>query len=167
MSSIVATRTRMIFAFLVIVSASLLFTGWSTSALAKDIIVPVDEALLVRLDRPATEVIIGNPSIADVAVQNGQLLVVTGKSFGMTNMIVLDGKGRQILEEKVYVQTDPTRQVRVHKGKGRSSYNCTPRCETALIPGDAEGHFEALSKEIRSKFGIAQSALDGEGQGVQ
>jgi Flp pilus assembly secretin CpaC len=37
----------------------------------------------------AAEVIIGNPTIADVSVQGGNLLVVTGKSFGVTNIISL------------------------------------------------------------------------------
>lgn len=132
------------------------------AALAKDIVVPIDEARLVHMDRPGAEVIVGNPSIADVAVQNARTLVVTGKTFGITNVIVIDAQGREVLNQKVRVQTDQRRLVRIYKGKGRSSYDCTPRCETALIPGDHGDHFEALAKEIRNKFGIAQSALDGE-----
>jgi Flp pilus assembly secretin CpaC len=150
----------------VILGAVVLIAAWSGTATAADITVPSDEARLVRLDRPATEVIVGNPSIADVAVQNGKLLVVTGKTFGITNVIVLDARGREILNKKVRVGTDNARLVRIYKGRGRSSYDCAPRCETALVIGDAEGHFESLSKETRNKFGIAQQALEGE-QGGQ
>jgi Flp pilus assembly secretin CpaC len=57
---------------------------------AEDLVVNYDQSQLVKLPRPAAEIIIGNPSIADVTVQNGNLLVVTGKTFGITNMIVLD-----------------------------------------------------------------------------
>jgi Flp pilus assembly secretin CpaC len=55
-----------------------------------DIIVKYDQSQLLRLKRPAAEIIIGNPSIADVSVQSGNLLVITGKSFGVTNIITLD-----------------------------------------------------------------------------
>lgn len=166
MSSVITARKRMTFALLAIIGAGLPLAGQTTKALAKDIIVPVDEAILVRLDKQASDVIIGNPSIADVSVQNGRLLVVTGKTFGITNIIILDSQGQEILSEKVHVQTDQKRLVRVFKGKSRASYDCAPRCETALMPGDADGHFEALQKEITGKMGIAQTAVDG-GQSAQ
>ncbi|HSR82510.1 MAG TPA: pilus assembly protein N-terminal domain-containing protein, partial [Hyphomicrobiaceae bacterium] len=40
--------------------------------------------------RPATEFIIDNPSIADVSVRSGKPVVVTGKSFGITNILALE-----------------------------------------------------------------------------
>ena len=135
-------------------------------AQAKDIKVEIDEAMLVKLERQASDVIIGNPSIADVSVQGGRLLAITGKSFGVTNLIVVDGKGNQILNKNISVGIDNNRYVTVHKGRARASYHCTPTCQTALIPGDASDHFEGMSKELRNKFGIAQSALEG-GQSPQ
>ncbi|MEZ5828402.1 MAG: pilus assembly protein N-terminal domain-containing protein [Hyphomicrobiales bacterium] len=54
-----------------------------------DIEVLIDEATLLRLERPAAEIVVGNPSIADVAVQNGKSIVLTGKSFGETNLIAI------------------------------------------------------------------------------
>lgn len=166
MRSVIKARKRLTLAFLACIGAGLPLAGLSTNALAKDIIVPVDEAILIRLEKPASGVIIGNPSIADISVQNGRLLVVTGKTFGITNIIILDAQGREILSEKVHVQTDQKRLVRVYKGKDRLSYDCAPRCETALMPGDDGGHFDALQKEISSKMGIAQNAVDG-GQSAQ
>ena len=157
------TRTSAFPVFILIQLAALQLT---CTAWAKDIEVEIDEASLVRLERQAAEVIIGNPSIADVSVQNGRLLVVTGKSFGVTNIIVVDEKGKQILNENVSVGIDNNRYVTVHKGRNRSSYHCTPTCQAALIPGDAADHFEGMSKELRNKFGIAQSAVDG-GQSPQ
>lgn len=156
-------RTSAFLVFILIQLAALQLAG---AAWAKDIEVEIDEASLVRLERPATEVIIGNPSIADVSVQSGRLLVVTGKSFGVTNLIVVDEKGKQILSKNVSVGIDNKRYVTVHKGRNRASYHCSPTCQTALIPGDAADHFEGMSKELRNKFGIAQSALEG-GQSPQ
>ncbi len=135
-----------------------LFAGLAQSDELK---VQIDQATLVRLDKPGVEVIIGNPSIADVTVQSGRLLVVTGKSAGLTNLMVLDGAGKVTLNKKVFVSTDAARLVTVNKGVTRETYSCAPTCDPALIPGDAETFFEPLAKEIRNKLGLAQSAVDG------
>jgi len=153
-------------AFMALILIQLAALLLASAVWAKDIKVEIDEASLLKLERPASEVIIGNPSIADVSVQNGRLLVVTGKSFGVTNLIVVDEKGNQILDRNISVGIDNKRYVTVHKGRNRASYHCNPTCQTALIPGDAADHFEGMSKELRNKFGIAQAALDG-GQSPQ
>ena len=49
---------------------------------------------------------VGNPSIADVSVQSGKVLVVTGKSYGETNLIVMDADGKVVANRKLIVQ-DP------------------------------------------------------------
>jgi len=133
----------------------------TTGLRAEDLSVGIDEARLLRLDGQGAEVIVGNPSIADVAVQSGRLLVLTGKSFGFTNVIVLDAERREILNRKVRVTSDQTRLVTLHKGTARLSYVCSPVCESTLVPGDAPDYFDSLSKEISVKFGVANSAIAG------
>ena len=66
--------------------------GHAAMAANNGVAVLVDQATLVRLDRPAAEIVVGNPSIADVSVQSSKLLVITGKSFGETNLIVMDAR---------------------------------------------------------------------------
>src|ERR1019366_2351496 len=51
-----------------------------------DITVGVDRAQVLRVSRPADVFIVGNPAIADATVQDSQTLVITGKSFGSTNI---------------------------------------------------------------------------------
>ena len=59
----------------------------------------MDYARLVRLPEGAQTLVIGNPLVADVnMVKGNQLLVITGKSFGTTNLIVLDRAGQQVGE---------------------------------------------------------------------
>lgn len=154
-------RMRAAPALLAVALAGCLAAVPDREAAAQDITVNVDEARLVPIGRPTAEVIIGNPSVADVAVQSGRLLVITGKSFGLTNLVALDAQGREILHRKVRVIADPSRTVRIYKGKDRQSYDCASRCEATLVPGDAETYFEPLAKEIRNKAGIAQQTLDG------
>lgn len=146
--------------------AGFLLTSPDSPALAKDISVSIDQAKMLRLQQPGAEIIIGNPSIADVSVQNAHLLVITGKSFGITNLIVLNAQGHEILNERLRVKTDNKRQVSLYKGSNRQSYDCTGRCESALVPGDDVKYFDNVSKSITGKFGVAQSALDG-GAGSQ
>ena len=101
-----------------------------------DIIVKYDQSQLLRLKRPAAEIIIGNPSIADVSVQSGNLLVVTGKSFGITNIITLDADRNVIQDQRVLVKRDEGKVVNLQRGIDRQSYNCTPQCNPSITIGD-------------------------------
>jgi Pilus formation protein N terminal region len=92
----------------------------------EDLIVKYDQSQLLRLPRPAAEIIIGNPSIADVSVQSGNLLVVTGKSFGITNIIALDTERNVIHDRRVLVMRDEGKVVNLVRGTERQSYNCHP-----------------------------------------
>ena len=114
----------------------------ASTATAADLIVRYDQSQLLRLPRPATEVIIGNPSIADVTLQDGNLLVVTGKTFGITNIIALDAEHNIIQDQRVMVERDDRRVVNLHKGSTRFTYACTPNCEPTLTIGDDKSFFE-------------------------
>ena len=139
-----------------------LFVGiFANIAPAATLNVLIDQATLVNLDKHGSEVIIGNPAIADVAVQSGDRLVVTGKSSGLTNLMVLDGAGKLIYNNKVFVSADSKALVTVSRGSSRETYSCAPKCDPSLTPGDAEEYFEPLAKGIRNKLGLAQSAVDG------
>ena len=119
---------------------------------------------MLRLERSAAEIVVGNPSIADVSVQSSNVLVLTGKSFGETNLIVLDAQGKIIINRRVIVQEPRGGYVTVYRGSARQTLYCAPNCETPLVIGDAAGHFETISKEIRAKQSIAQSSAEGEKQ---
>lgn len=124
--------------------------------------VRIDEALLIRLDRDAAQVIVGNPSIADVAVQGARLLVVTGKSYGSTNVIALDGEGHEILSARLGVAPNDTRLVTVYRGTLRQSLHCTPDCQRLLAIGDDKTQFEQIAESVAKKFGVANSAVAGQ-----
>ena len=65
--------------------------------------VTMNEAKIVKLARPADTIIIGNPAIADASVQDAKTIVLTGKGFGITNLVVLDTSGSPIIDEQVTV----------------------------------------------------------------
>ncbi len=147
--------------FLLAVLFVALFAGLSHASEISDLSVNVDQAKLLRLDEHSAEVIIGNPSIADVSVQSSKVLVLTGKSAGLTNLIVLDNKGNEVLNEKIFVTSDSARLVTLSKGARRETYTCSPDCNPALMSGDYTKYFEALSKEIKNKLSLAQSSAEG------
>ncbi len=101
--------------------------------------------------------IIGNPSIADVAVQSGSLLVVTGKTFGVTNIIALDADRNVIQDQRVVVTRDEARSLNLTKGGLRQSYSCTPYCSPTLTIGDDTAYFEQISKNAATKTQVLRS----------
>ncbi|MDH4980968.1 pilus assembly protein N-terminal domain-containing protein [Hyphomicrobium sp. D-2] len=123
----------------------------SNDATAADLMVRYDQSQLLRLPRPVSEVIIGNPSIADVSVQGGNLLVVTGKAFGITNIIALDADRNVIQDQRVVVDQDDRRTVVVYRGEKRQTYTCAPNCSPAIIVGDDITSFDALTKAVQAK----------------
>ena len=137
-------------------------------AFAEDLVVKFDQSQLLQLPRPAAEIIIGNPSIADVAIQSGNLLVITGKSFGVTNIIALDAERKVIQDQRIMVRRDETRIVNVYKSSHRSTYNCSPQCNPTLTPGDEEKFFVstlALSKMKGEFSSLAAEAASAGGNG--
>ena len=149
-----------------LVAAVLGVAGASQPAMAESNVVQVlvDQATLVRLDRPASEIVVGNPSIADVSVQSGKVLVVTGKSFGETNLFVMDADGKVIANRGLIVQEPRTGFVTMYKGDARQTLHCAPNCTPPLVIGDNPDYFEAISKEIKTKQSISQSSAEGEKQ---
>lgn len=121
------------------------------NARAADLVVAYDQSQLLRLPRPVASVIIGNPSIADVAVQGGNLLVVTGKTFGITNIIALDDQRNIIQDQRIIVTRDEVRVVNLTKGGERQSYSCTPNCSPTLTIGDDKDYFDTISKHASTK----------------
>jgi Flp pilus assembly secretin CpaC len=127
---------------------------------SEDLIVNYDQSQLVKLPRPASEIIIGNPTIADVNVQNGNLLVVTGKTFGITNMIILDAHKNVILDQRILVKRDEAKVVNLMRGTQRQSYNCTPQCNPSIVIGDEDAYFESVAKASEKKMGISERSAD-------
>jgi len=91
--------------------------------------------------------------------------VVTGKTFGVTNIIALDQERNVIQDQRVVVQRDEARTVNLHKGSQRQSYSCTPNCSPTLTIGDDTAYFEMVSKHAQSKTKFSDGASDG-GQGA-
>ena len=102
-------------------------------ALADTLSVGVDQSARVSLPVPARDVVVGNPAVADVSVLDSRSVLVLGKAYGVTNLLVMDAAGRVILNRDVVVQA-PTGAVSVFRGPEVRTYACAALCER-VIPG--------------------------------
>ena len=103
-------------------------------ASAEAIRVFVDQARVVKLARPADTIIVGNPEIADAAVQDASTVVLTGKGFGVTNLVILDRDGAAIVDEQVVVSRTSANAVNVYRRAELQALSCSPYCEARSKP---------------------------------
>lgn len=112
-------------------AATILAAACASATAGKGISVQVNQARIVKLARPADTIVVGNPKIADASVQDSMTIVLTGKGFGATNLVVLDEAGQPIIDEQVSVSRDTTDSVRVFRRARIETLHCSPVCETA------------------------------------
>jgi hypothetical protein len=117
--------------------------------------VKIDHAKVVRLPERTQTVIVGNPIIADIAVQRHGIVVVTGKSYGVTNLIALDGAGTMLAESLVSVQAATESVVIVQRGLERESYSCTPNCQPSILLGDGNKYFSEASGQAGQRNSLS------------
>jgi Flp pilus assembly secretin CpaC len=96
------------------------------------ILVIMNQAKIVKLSRAADTVVVGNPAIADAAIQDANTVVLTGKGFGTTNFVVMDAEGNAIVDELVLVSRSDANTMRLYRGADMvDTLSCTPYCERA------------------------------------
>ncbi len=120
------------------------------------IAVHVDNAKVMRLPAKTATVVIGNPIIADVTLQKNGVVILTGKSFGRTNLIALDSTGAMIAETTISVQAPrEASTVMVQRGLARESYSCTPNCQPSVQLGDSTAFFGENSTQATERRRLA------------
>jgi Flp pilus assembly secretin CpaC len=154
------THARASFIGLSFAAGVLLVPAGSIAATADDVIaVNVDQAKLVKFPDLIATVVIGNPLIADVSMQPGGIVVVTGRGFGATNVIALNRRGEVLMDRIIQVTGPKDKVVTIYRGINRESYSCTPICERRVTLGDADIYFKSTMDQAgalsNSAFGAA------------
>lgn len=149
------------FIYMAGLAAMLATTLSSLPAMAEAIVVVVDRAKILRLTEPAGTIILGNPAIADATMSDDRTLVLTGKSYGTTNLVILDSNGEQIADETLLVRAPSDGMVVVYRGAQRQTMSCTPNCEKTNTVGDDKEAFEDVNTQVQARNGISQSAALG------
>jgi hypothetical protein len=113
-----------------------------------------DQTSVVRLDRDAKTVLVGNPAIADAQMIDPKTVYVLGRMFGQTNIIALDSTGSEVLNTRVTVGISNNAVVTLYRGaQGQRTLACSPRCERTLTQGDSE--FKNVGDDVDKKTDIS------------
>ena len=107
--------------------------------------VTMNQAKIIKLSRAADTIIVGNPDIADASVQDASTVVLTGKGFGVTNLVVLDEAGAPIIDEQISVSRSTAETVRIYRRATVQTLSCTPYCESSY-----KSEAERMSEEDMS-----------------
>ena len=92
-----------------------------------------DQAQRVQLSGPAGSVIVGNPEIADVTVVDSNTLYITGKGYGVTEVVAVDQIGRTVFQSQVVVTAgDGAGRVRVWRGAQSTEMACASSCSPSV-----------------------------------
>ncbi|GEM_PF-220629 len=147
-----------------LVSAAMGAAMWALggTAQADQISVEMDKARTLSLAGQAANVIVGNPLIADAGILDRQTLVITGKSYGLTNLIALDAEGRTIYSADLVVteaEAPQTALVSLHRGSERHSYACAGggACTSQPMIGDSSDAYQTLTDQRASKLAASHA----------
>jgi hypothetical protein len=77
-----------------------------------------------------------------VTLQNGGIVVVTGKGYGATNFIAMDRSGEVLVDRMIQVEGPSDRLVTVYRGVDRETYSCMPICQRRVTLGDDDKYFQ-------------------------
>ncbi len=146
---------RRILAAASIAAASL--AAMSQPAAAEQLWLTMDQVRPFKLETPAKSIVVGNPAIADVTIQDNNNILLFGKAPGLTNIYVFDETGAPSQNLVIRVRTPSSDMLTVHRGVGRTTYNCTTNCEATVTVGDDTEQFETVSSQVESKYGQASS----------
>ena len=128
------------------------------SALAENLLVEVDHALLLHLDKDADIIHIANPAIADVAIESPRLIFVVGLAVGQTGVHILDRDGNEMIAGSILVTASESNEITVNRNADEATYSCTPRCSEVSVEGSTStGVFDTGgSGEGESDLGLTE-----------
>ena len=135
---------------------------------AQSISITIDRATLISVPPRARTLVLGNPLIADVSFARDEenakhlpLVVIIGKGYGATNLVVLDSDGAVLMEKLIEVRSPPDALL-VYNGANRESYSCPPprhTCSPRATLGDDEKFFNNALTEIAARDNQARGIV--------
>lgn len=143
----------------VVLSVSLAVAMPAAIAQAEEIQILLDRAQVFKVPTETKTLIIGNPGIADVSIIQSGLMVVTGKAFGLTNIVALDKDGRQLADTMVSVKNADAEMLAVIRGGGVETLHCPPGdvCNNTVTLGDASDSFSKILGQVPQRQGMGGS----------
>ena len=101
--------------------------------------VEVNQSHRVVLGGAIANVIVGDPAVADVVMIDAHSVIVVGKGYGSTQVMVIDRAGHALLDTRVTVTARNDGRVTVYRGAASTDYSCAGRCQIMVTPGGSAG----------------------------
>lgn len=118
-------------------------------AMEETLVVTIDHARVVNVPAGTEALVVGNAAIADLTLlKQGGAMVITGKGFGETNFVALDGGGTHVAEWLIRVVGGKNALV-VQRGLERQSYSCAPQCLPTAKLGDDPKYFGEVVGQVK------------------
>jgi hypothetical protein len=156
------TRARAVFGFRSLAIGILLCPAAAfAEPPSKPVGVNIDQARLIKLPERVATIVVGNPLIADVTLQPGGVVVVTGKSYGVTNLIAMERGGEVLVERLIQVEAPADPIITVYNGIERQSLSCQPICQPRITLGDSDRFFRPTITQAGTLSGQAYGAASG------
>ena len=129
--------------------ASFLTLGALSANAAELITVQINKVEVIELERDAGVVLIANPTIADVAVENERLIFLFGLEPGETSLLILDNEGIEILSTPVVVVPILERRVTINRASANeeATFSCSPRCAAVPTPAGTGAEIQSTGSQ--------------------
>lgn len=99
--------------------------------------VAAGQAARIQLSAPVRDIVVGDPTVADVNLIDNRTLVVLGKKVGATTLLAFDARGQPLADRQIMVSAAPDQAVVVQRGVSASIYTCASRCSKMADDGQA------------------------------
>lgn len=134
---------------------SIAMPAWSADPLD----VEVGKSRMLRLTADPAIVMVADPAVADVVVEEGRVIFLVGLQTGETNVYILDDDGEVVLSRDLVVKPQDTRHVTVHRGVEEATMSCNPRCAGVANPA-AEGAVAPVNASQAAATGAIDAATN-------
>lgn len=104
-------------------------------AAAAPLVLGLGEGEAVRLSGPARNVVVGDPEIADVSMTGPRDMVVLGRGYGSTSIVVTAQDGRLLFNREVVVGGEGPGEMAYVRGGETRAYSCAPVCRATEADG--------------------------------
>jgi pimeloyl-ACP methyl ester carboxylesterase len=126
-------------------------------------VVPIDQSIRIGLRGAAASVVVTNPAIADVTLLDDHSLVVVGRSYGQTHLLVTDASGRTLFNSAIAVSPTDDGHIALYRGPSVANFSCAPRCERTPMPGEDKAQFDLYYGPAQAYGDRARNASSGGG----
>jgi Flp pilus assembly secretin CpaC len=102
------------------------------------LMVSAGQAARLSLSAPVRDLVVGDPTVADVSLVNDRTLVILAKKVGSTTVLAFDARGQALADRQIVVSGIPAGGVVVQRGGLSATYACAASCSPLVAPEAAE-----------------------------